>query len=349
MKINFKQPRYILPLILLPFFCLFFYVFHGKAKANGTEKAATGMQSDVGGVSAHVKKSALSDKLDAFRNTYKESDGLTAVTPVTDDQVTGNKLSAGYSANQKRQLDSIDRAIKSRFASGKVAPARQGVSPQDRQVAAALNALAAHRNSQAGRPVTGAVAAPTDKDPMAIFKQQMAYVDSMQQANDPALKAEKLKQQAKAKSLSEQPVALQVKKAPDGGTEFNSIRPESRSELIAAVVDEDVTAYAGSRLRLRLLEDIWAGKNLIRKGSYLYGLVNGFTQQRITLVITSVLTAGQILPVKLSVYDEDGLLGLYVPASAFRDFTKDLSGNSMQGVSNRDGQRRQPIAHEFAR
>jgi hypothetical protein len=69
----------------------------------------------------------------------------------------------------------------------------------------------------------------------------------------------------------------------------------------------------------------------------LYGLVNGFTQQRITLVITSVLTAGQILPVKLSVYDDDGLLGLYVPASAFRDFTKDLSGNSMQGVSIETG------------
>jgi hypothetical protein len=39
------------------------------------------------------------------------------------------------------------------------------------------------------------------------------------------------------------------------------------------------------------------------------------------------------LPVKLDIYDLDGLPGLYVPASAFRDFTKDLGSNSVQGIS----------------
>jgi len=339
MPINFKQPRYILPLILLPFLCLFFYVFHGKAKAKGPVAQAADIQSNVGDVSAHVKKSALSDKLDAFRNTYKESDGLTAVTPVTSDEATSNKLSAGYSDKQRKQLDSIDRAMKARFSSGMTTgPVRQTVSAQDRQVTAALNALAAQRKAKAASgnyPVTGTT--EREKDPMTIFKQQMAYVDSMQKANDPTLKAERQKQQAKAKALADQPVALEVRKTLSGGVDFNTIRPEAHGELISAIIDEDVTAYAGSRIRLRLLEDIWAGKNLIPKGSTLYGLVNGFTQQRVTFVINSVLSGGQILPVKLTVYDQDGISGLYVPASAFRDFTKDLSGNTMQGVSIESG------------
>ena len=333
MKINFKQPRYILPLILLPFFCLFFYVFHGQAKPKDNTKQDAGMQSDVGNVSAHVKKSALTGKLDAFRNTYKESDGLTAVTPITAEQATGHKLSAGYSEQQKRQLDSIDHAIKARFTSGAAPPKRGWVSPQDQQVAAAMNALAARRNNPPARSAPVISKESPDKDPMIVFRQQMAYVDSMQKENDPELKAERLQQQAKAKQLAAQPVPLEVRKAPDGGGDFNTIRPESHDLLIAAMIDEDLTAYAGSRIRMRLLEDIWAGKNLIRKGSYLYGLVNGFSQQRVSLMVTSVLCGGQILPVKLSAYDQDGLAGLYVPASAFRDFTKDLGGNTMQGVN----------------
>jgi conjugative transposon TraM protein len=338
MKINFKQPRYILPLILMPFLFLFFYVFHGKAKEKGPVRQTAAIQSDVGNVSAHVKKSALSDKLDAFRNTYKESDGVTAVTPVTTEETTGNKLSGNYSDRQRAQMDSIDRAMKARFSSGISTPSRkQGISAQDKQVTAALNALAAQRKSRTVPGVSNSSNAPANKDPMAVFKQQMAYVDSMQKANDPALKAERLKEQAKAKAQADQQPALEVRKAPGGGNEFNTVKPDAHSELISAMIDEELTAYAGSRIRLRLLEDIWAGKNLIPKGTTLFGLVNGFTQQRVTFVINSVMSGGQILPVKLSVYDQDGILGLYVPASAFRDFTKDLSGNTMQGVSIESG------------
>lgn len=317
MAINFKQPRYILPLILLPFLCLFFYVFEGRAKPAPAQAQDKGIQDNVGDVAANVKKQSLTDKLDAFRNTYKQSNGNSAVAPITTDQP----------APQQRQLDSIDRAIKNRLMA-------RPPSKQDEQVTAALNALA---NRKRQSPPTQEAPREKEKDPMQVFKQQMAYVDSMQKANDPALKAEREQQRAKAKQLAEQPLPLAVRKVQDGGMEFNTIRPETHSELIAAMVDEEVTAYAGSRVRLRLLEDIWAGKNLIPKGSYLYGLVNGFTQQRVTLLVTSALASGQILPVKLSVYDQDGLAGLYVPASAFRDFTKDLSGNTMQGVSISSG------------
>ncbi|WP_262707679.1 conjugative transposon protein TraM [Mucilaginibacter limnophilus] len=97
-----------------------------------------------------------------------------------------------------------------------------------------------------------------------------------------------------------------------------------------------MTGYAGSRIRLRLLEDITAGKILVKKDTYLYALVTGFTGQRVSLTVESVLQEGKILPIKLEVYDQDGLAGLYVPESTFRDFTKELGGNAMQGI-NIDG------------
>jgi len=72
MKINFKQPKYILPLILLPFLCLFFFVYHsGFAKKKQEAKQEAGINGTVGDVSPDIKKKQLENKLDAYRNTYK--------------------------------------------------------------------------------------------------------------------------------------------------------------------------------------------------------------------------------------------------------------------------------------
>jgi len=80
MSINFKQPKYILPLIFLPFFFLFFFVYHsGFAKKKTETNQQTGINGTVGEVSPEIKKKVLADKLDAYRNTFKEGDGLTAV------------------------------------------------------------------------------------------------------------------------------------------------------------------------------------------------------------------------------------------------------------------------------
>ena len=55
MKINFKQPKYILPLIVLPFLCFCFYVFHhGAAKQQVAAKQTGGINTSVGDVSPYV-------------------------------------------------------------------------------------------------------------------------------------------------------------------------------------------------------------------------------------------------------------------------------------------------------
>ncbi len=95
------------------------------------------------------------------------------------------------------------------------------------------------------------------------------------------------------------------------------------------------------------MDDIDAGNYLIKKGSYLYALITGFSGQRVELSVKSILYENKILPVKLEVYDLDGLAGLYVPESAFRDFTKDLGTNTVQGVTI-DGSGTGSVASQFA-
>jgi conjugative transposon TraM protein len=320
MSINLKQPKYVLPLVALPFLCLFFYVYHnGGAKKKPVTNQAAGINTSVGDVSPEVKKQDLTDKLDAYRNSYKETDGNNAVTAIPTEKSADPAIN-----NNKAKLDSINRVLNQRFRTHPVSG-----SSQDQQMAEALNRL-----NQRQRDAPGNNSPPAAKDPMALFRQQMAYMDSIRKAGDPAFIAAKQKQdaQAKADALKAADKTLLVTKSIGSIDGFNTVMPDKDRDFIKVVIDEGLTGYAGSRIRLRLLDDMQAGPYLIKKDTYLYALISGFSGQRVTLSVKSIVYQDKILPVKLEVYDLDGLEGLYVPESAFRDFTKDASTNVIQGI-----------------
>jgi conjugative transposon TraM protein len=348
MRINFKQPKYILPLILLPFLCLFFFVFHsGAAKKQVKPKQGAGLNGTVGEVAPDIQKKELEDKLDAYRNTYKESDGMTPVTVLPTEKSSDPSFDNHYNDKEKRMLDSINQAMKNRFPVNRQ-PTKSGriYGPQDQAVAQALQGLSNRQHSQ---PITTNGSSPPAKDPMELFRQQMAYIDSINKANDPAAKAERQKKEVMAKAEAEhkeQP-ALAVTRAAETISDFNTVMPQKPDDFIKVIIDENVTGYAGSRIRLRLLDDIQVGRYKVPKDTYLYALITGFSGQRVTLSVKSILFDGKLLPVKLEVYDLDGLEGLYVPESAFRDFTKDLGDNTIQGVTIDNGGTGS-IAQQFA-
>jgi conjugative transposon TraM protein len=349
MNINFKQPKYIIPLILLPFLCLFFFVYHSGFAAKKTEERKTGgLNGTVGQISGDVQKKQLEDKLDAYRDTYKEGGGLTAVNPLPSEKSSNPTFNNGYSDKEKRMLDSINQAMKAKYARQPDIPAnRINYQPgsNDQAMVQALNGL---RNRHTAESNSGTTV-QKEKDPMATFRQQMAYLDSMNKANDPEVKAERQKKDALAKSEAQKTTGpkLAVRLADATAPGFNTVMPEQHADFIKVVIDENLTGYAGSRIRLRLLDDIDAGNYRIKKGSYLYALITGFSGQRVELSVKSILYENKILPVKLEVYDLDGLAGLYVPESAFRDFTKDLGNNTVQGVTI-DGSGTGSVASQFA-
>ena len=93
-----------------------------------------------------------------------------------------------------------------------------------------------------------------------------------------------------------------VKKHEEASDYFNTINNnEANQKLIKAIVDEDVKAVDGSRVRLRLLDDIDVGERTIRKGSYLYCIMSGFGQQRVKGNVTSVLFNDELVKINLSI------------------------------------------------
>lgn len=340
MNIDFKKPRYVIPLILLPFLCIFFYVYKSSFGKEQPEQAGKdSLQADLAGVSDQVRNRALSDKLDAYRNQYRQADGYTAIGSLQDEQAIVEEPNTLYNEQERRKLDSIERAMKGRYGGAQPGGFPDATDRQSRHSVSdphdkALREALADINRQPDTP-PAAQSQPPQPDPMALFRQQMALLDSMGKANDPDYKAEqdRLKQAELLAGQQADRNNLAVSKATGSTAVFNTVRPESRETFITAIVDQDIKGYAGSRLRIRLLEDLMAGNFLIKKGTYIYAQISGFTGQRVNLSVTSIMDGQHILPVRLEVYDHDGLQGLYVPASAFREFTKELGGNASQGVT----------------
>lgn len=99
------------------------------------------------------------------------------------------------------------------------------------------------------------------------------------------------------------------------------------------MIDQTLVGYAGSRVTIKLLSEIRVGATLLKKGTLLYALISGFAPQRVLLNISSIAFNGEILPVNLEVYDLDGIKGIYVPASLYREFSRELASNGITGIS----------------
>ena len=113
---------------------------------------------------------------------------------------------------------------------------------------------------------------------------------------------------------------------------FNTVADEEKLDdpLIRAMIDKTTKAHEGTRLRFKLLDDVIVKGVKLKKGTYLYGTVTGFGQQRVMADITSILVKDKFLKIHLSVYDLDGMQGFYVPESAFRDMMKNAGSAAMQ-------------------
>lgn len=121
-----------------------------------------------------------------------------------------------------------------------------------------------------------------------------------------------------------------VKAKKPASSYFNTLaenEPEPR--LIKAIIDENIKAADGSRVRLRLLDDVEINGTLLEKGSYMYAIMSGFGQQRVKGNVKSLMVEDELVKVNLTIYDTDGLEGLYVPQSSFRETGKDIASGAM--------------------
>lgn len=331
-KIDFKNPKYALPVIVLPFLFLFNYLAlematpveakEGRHAFKETDEIITELPD------ANLDKRNIDNKFAAGIEEHKNTRDYSAIRELEQEQGRQQEYGSVYSEKEKRMLDSINTAIMTDKPSPGFMSRVSERQNYDRNRYAATTPAANPRPRSYAKPESA-----YEKE-MRLFKEQMKFIDSLDKAGEAPKRPTNKKFAAipKKEVKEEAPDPLAVRKtANPNSAYFNTVKDDGPEQFIKAILDEGLKIRDGGRIRIRLLDDIYVSDYEIEKGSYLYGIVSGFNAQRVEITISSLLYGNQIIPVNLSIYDNDGLAGLYVPASQFREFTKQLAANSTNG------------------
>ena len=353
-KINFKQPKYIIPTIayvgLLVLGWLFIDLFNVEIKDEEDNSLQTTeyLNSDL--PTANVAKD-IGSKRKNVRDVFGDIVDRSAVQDFVEDADTTIKRKEDFESKyseeelkllqekeaQAEEIKRLQERLKQSAQKGESMSSDEFSLPMsEEERARALEMRRKGMMAELERDLNNArakgAAAIGDvadaQDSIAAAAQAAA-----QAAKDKAVKME----ENAVKELSDDAENnIVVKKSKEDSDYFNTLsQNEKSSNLIKAIIDEEVKAVEGSRVRLRLLDDIEVNGTLLTKGSYLYATMSGFGQQRVKGKVESVLIGDEILKIGLSIYDTtDGLEGLYVPASSFRETAKDIGSSAMQSNMN---------------
>lgn len=116
-----------------------------------------------------------------------------------------------------------------------------------------------------------------------------------------------------------------------------TLNPTVDQNAVEAVIHETQTVVNGSTVKLRLGNAIFINGVLIPKDHFFFGIAS-LKGERLTIKINSLRCNKSIFPVDLSVYDMDGLEGIYIPGAISRDVAKASADRSIQtlGVTSLD-------------
>ena len=321
-KINFKQPKYMLPLIIyLPLLGTAYFVFD-MFDTELAEKKDANMQTteylNPNLPQAQIKSDGIGGKYENMLNSYGKIEDHSAVNNIEiEDNNEKEEFQSKYSDEELRKLDA-EAAERTAEMERQKGMQKTDTDKTESEALAELNKALAQARLKAQQE-TGLTDAGQQADEN---NQANRIISGSVNINDKSRNA-----------ISEEAEATEVvKKVKVSSDYFNTLAEnEKEANLIKAIIDEDVKATDGTRIRLRLLDDVEIGELVVPKGSYLYATMSGFGSQRVKGNIKSMLIDDELVKINLSIYDTDGMEGLYVPSSSFRETTKDVASSAASG------------------
>lgn len=359
-QINWKQPKYMLPAIIyIPLLATGYFVidiFHTETAEVPSELETTEyLNAEL--PKAQLKGDAIVSKRDAMERSFGQISDFSAVEGIEqdDDKPQTEDYDSKYSDEDLAFLDadaaqrtaeleaSLQERLRQSAEKGKAIGDGEPPSYSEddrlaRHEVSQVQALAELEEALAKARLAGTQKADGAVNDITRDEENLANRDTMHTGKVVSGTIEVNGKAVTAPSENEE-AGQMVKKVRTSSSYFNTIADvDAEPNLIKAIIDEDIKAVDGSRVRLRLLDDVEINETVVKKGTYIYAIMSGFGGQRVKGTIKSLLVDDRIVKVNLSLYDTDGLEGLYVPQSSFRETTKDVASSSMGGsMSINDG------------
>lgn len=347
-KINFKQPKYIFPLVVfIPLCALVYFVMQ---TFGGSEDAQQMVATDcINTELPNAQAEEAGDKMYEMSRRFGDEDAFTAVGAIGEEQKKTEELEHGYSEDE---LNKLDAAEAERIRQ------QQEMEELERSLAESrrhINSFAYGDNPSSGNRSgngsrTGTATATEGYTSQDDFARDLEEIQRRSYERQKAIESglgigrfdrDELAEKQRADSIAKVRQAekernrpkLVIKSSDTNAEKFHTVTSPNdvaEAKLIRAMIDQTTKAKEGTRLRFKLLDDITVSNTKLKKGTYLYGTVTGFGQQRVKATITSILVGDKFINVKLSVFDNDGMEGFYVPEGSFREFVKDASSSAVQ-------------------
>lgn len=349
-KINFRQPKYVLPAILYPLILgtgwLVIDMFRTEVKDTPDRNLEETEYLNPTLPQAQIRDDGIGGRTESMMKSYGRIQDYSAVENIDrDNEEQTEDYASRYSDEEFALLDREAQArteelLRLREMQDRIA---EGAQKGEAMSSDSLNSVdyADRNNREALAELERALAEARLKGQQSV---EMPVTDAVEAAAGiTAAETVEIKEGA-VNALSDDDDALTVIKAKRPSSSYFNTLAENEPEpsLIKAIIDEDIKAVDGSRVRLRLLDDVEINDVFMPKGSYLYATMSGFGQQRVKGSVKSLMVADELVKVNLTIYDTDGMEGLYVPSSSFRETAKDVAGgaldNSMTLNSNTSGQ-----------
>lgn len=332
-KINWKQPKYMIPLIIyFPLLFVGYFVidlFHTE-KAEIPDGLATTEYLNPDLPEAKMKGDGIGNKYESMLKSYGKIDDYSALGNIErNEEDTREEYESKYTDEEREQLEAqeaeklaeMQRQLQESAQKGQ--EIAQGGSPSEED----RIARSKQREQEAMDELNRAIA-------QARLQAQQSMMPAATDTADAGQREGKVEASDKKKTDDDEPQEV-VKKVKVTSDYFNTLCDNDKeTSLIKAIIDENIKAVDGSRVRLRLLDDIEINDVLVPKGSYLYATMSGFGSQRVKGNVQSIMVDDDIVKVSLALYDTDGLEGLYVPSSQFRETTKDVGSGALSNTSS---------------
>lgn len=340
-KINWREPRYMLPAILYPLLLgagyLIFDIFDVKLAEKPSEMQTTEyLNPEL--PQAQLRSGDIGSKYENMSKSYGKIQDYSAVENIDRDNDTGmEEYDSKYSNSDLAFLDAEAARRLQEMQDQLDASRKRGEELMNDSINAPISeeeriARGQQRQQEALDELNKALAearlkgqkglddVPAESDRTAVTVTASVSSTGKVENNPDAVNVP-------AVDSESQTVVKARKQTSDYFHTIAENEPEPR--LIKAIIDENIKAVDGSRVRLRLLDDVEINGLKLEKGSYMYATMSGFGQQRVKGNVKSLMVDDELVKVNLTLYDTDGLEGLYVPQSSFRETGKDIASGAM--------------------
>ncbi len=328
----------VLPLLVIPFLTMAFWALgggRGKKEVDVTDK---GLNLDL--PDANLKADKLVDKLGFYEQADKDSLKMEEWMR-SDPYFRKDTVPAGLFPNE---LEELTMSTDSKFSQQlNPSPYERRGNNTEEQIMAKLKMLEEEMN----RPVaTRGADLPADD---AFSREVNQLQEMMQQNSGGGAEDQEMRQlestldkildiqhpsRVKERSVQHKEAAYAVRKERGVDTlvkgfySFSDEKEMADQNAVEAIIASNQTIVNGAVVKFRTITDMYVNGSLVPANTIVAGIA-ALDGERLMVEIHSIRSGKNLYGVKLSVYDMDGLPGIYIPGTINREVAKESLNNSL--------------------